>query len=117
MVSFLLGLPHLSELVLYNSKHAPPFSSIFIDALHSRAGSTHSESFLLPNLKVVHYTGPIILDGDGFLALLDARYTNASKAAKIEAVSIHSYDQVVKKISDLPRVQMLRAQGLVVDVE
>ncbi|EDR04441.1 uncharacterized protein LACBIDRAFT_330575 [Laccaria bicolor S238N-H82] len=50
MVSFLLGLPHLSELVLYNSKQAPPFSNIFIDALHSRAGCTDSESFLLPNL-------------------------------------------------------------------
>ena len=117
MVSFFLGLPHLSELVLCNSKHAPPFSSIFIDALHSRSASTNSENFLMPNLKVVHYTGPIMLNSDGFLAMLDARYTNASKAAKLEAVSIHSYDQVVKKISDLPQVRMLRAQGLVVDVE
>ncbi|EDR04331.1 uncharacterized protein LACBIDRAFT_330552 [Laccaria bicolor S238N-H82] len=113
MVSFLLGLPCLSELVLYNSKHAPPFSTTFIDALHSR----DSESFLLPNLKRIHYTGPITLDSDKLLAMLDARYTNASKVAKLEAVSIHSYDQVVKKISDLPHVRMLRAQGLVVDVE
>ena len=117
MVSFLLGLPHLSELVLDNSKNAPPFSSIFIDALHSRAGSADPEGFLLPNLKLVHYAGPIMLDTDGFLAMLNARYTNASKAAKLEAVSIHSYDEVVKKISDLPQVRMLRAQGLVVDIK
>ncbi|KIK02561.1 hypothetical protein K443DRAFT_96686 [Laccaria amethystina LaAM-08-1] len=115
MVSFLLGLPHLSELVLYNSKHAPPFSGIFIDALHSRGGSADPEGFVLPNLKLVHYTGPIMLDIDGFLAMLDARYTSASKAAKLEAVSIHGYDQDVKNISDLPQVRMLQAQGMVVD--
>jgi len=117
MVLFLLGLPHLSKLVLDNSKNAPPFSSIFIDALHSHAGSADLEAFLLPNLKLVHYAGPIMLDTDGFLAMINERYTNARTAAKLKVVLIHSYDQVVEKILDLPQVQMLWAQGLVVDIQ
>ena len=75
---FLSELHNLSELELDNARCAPPFSNMFIDALHPSAPASvqsgSSSICLPPNLVSIRYLGPITLDSDTFFSVLCPKY-------------------------------------------
>ena len=124
MMLFLSELHNLSELELDNDKCAPPFSNIFIDALHSSAPASvqsgSSSIRLPPNLISIRYLGPMTLDDDAFFRVLcpNSKYKARSTGdpPQVKLAVTHGCDENVNENSCLIQVESLRAQGFKVDM-
>ena len=122
MMLFLSELHNLSELELDNAKCAPPFSDIFINALHSLAPASlqsGSSSIDLPlKLLSIRYLGPIMLSNDMFFDMLLSKYNvgRTGDAPQLKFFPTRGSNESVNEFSCLIQAESLQAQGMKVDM-